>query len=285
MAYSSLSGEVSLPGTLEFTLASPETGQDYVIQVSLPDSPPPESGYPVMYLLDGNARLPLLQAARDTLTRQGPDGEGDPLLIVAIGYPDTERFNRERRVEDFTPLLPTGSVTENDFQQRPHVGADRFLAFIEDNLKPTINQRFAIDTEREAIFGHSLGGLFVLHALLTQPASFDHYIAISPSLWWYGEKPLESLAKQSLASADIPNHIRLMLGVGEYEQPAHNAVLVTARDERMQARAMVDNAQSIAEWLTSQQHNLEVNFTIFPGENHGSVMWPATRQALSFLAR
>lgn len=282
MAYSSLPGEVSLPGTVEFTLLSPTTGQDYLIQVSIPDSPPPETGYSVMYLLDGNARFALVQAARDTLTRQGPDGDSDALMIVAIGYPDTERFNKERRVEDFTPLLPNDGVAENDYQQRPHGGADRFLSFIEGHLKPEINRRFAINTEQEAIFGHSLGGLFVLHALLTQPSSFDRYIAISPSLWWYGERPLAALAQQTSSLAAIPSGTRLLIGVGEREQPASGDV-VTPRDRRMQARAMVDNAQSVAEWLSTQQRNLEVGFTLFPGETHGSVMWPATRQAIEFL--
>ena len=284
IADSTLPGEVILPGTSQFTLASTVTGQDYLIQVSVPDAPPPEQGYPVLYLLDGNARLPLLQAARDTLTRRGPEGEGSPLLIVAIGYPETERFNSARRQEDFTPNLPGVSPSDDAHRQHPSGGADRFLAFIEETLKPDINRRFAVNTQREAIFGHSFGGLFVLHALFTQPSSFERYIAISPSLWWYGEKPLDTLAQQAPLFPALANDSRLLIGVGEREQPASDAVMVTPREQRMQARAMVDNARDVAEWLETQQRYRSVDFRLFSGETHGSVMWPATRQALAFLA-
>ncbi|BBI61026.1 hypothetical protein HSBAA_23320 [Vreelandella sulfidaeris] len=117
-----------MPGTLEFSLVSPTTGQDYLIQVSIPDSPPPETGYSVMYLLDGNARFALVQAARDTLTRQGPDGESDALMIVAVGYPDTERFNKERRVEDFTPCCLLAMWRKTTFNSVPMVALIAFLA-------------------------------------------------------------------------------------------------------------------------------------------------------------
>ena len=33
-------------------------------------------------------------------------------------------------------------------------------------------------------FGHSLGGLFGAHTLLTATSTFDRYICSSPSLWW-----------------------------------------------------------------------------------------------------
>ncbi|BBI61027.1 hypothetical protein HSBAA_23330 [Vreelandella sulfidaeris] len=180
-------------------------------------------------------------------------------------------------------MLPTGNVAENDFQQRPHGGADRFLSFIEGHLKPEINRRFAINTEQEAIFGHSLGGLFVLHALLTQPSSFDRYIAISPSLWWYGERPLASLAQQTLIASCHTQWHSPTDRVGELEQPASGDV-VTPRDRRMQARAMVDNAQSVAEWLSTQQRNLEVGFTLFLAKPTVASCGPPPVRRLNFWA-
>lgn len=71
------------------------TGERYRLDVSVPDAPRPSRGYPVLYVLDGNARFALLREARDTLTRKGPDDTGLPLVIVGIGYPGGERFNRE----------------------------------------------------------------------------------------------------------------------------------------------------------------------------------------------
>ncbi|QFT84210.1 Ferri-bacillibactin esterase BesA [Halomonas sp. THAF12] len=269
---------VTLPGSREFTLASAETGGDYLIQVSLPDAPPPAGGYPVLYLLDGNARLPLVQAARDTLTRRGPNGDGSPWLIVAIGYPDTRRFDLERRALDYTP-----AVAGRDEADDRHGGADAFLDFIESRLKPEIASRFPVDTAREALFGHSYGGLLTVHALMTRPTRFARYIAISPSLWWYGEAPLAHLAALGASEREDGEAPRVMLGVGGDEQTPGDGDLGTPRAERLRERAMIDNARRLADWLAVHRPGWRVGFSVFPGEDHGSVMWPATRAALAFL--
>ena len=39
-------------------------------------------------------------------------------------------------------------------------------------------------TERTAIVGESLAGLFVLETFLLEPALFQRYIVLSPSVWW-----------------------------------------------------------------------------------------------------
>ncbi|MFG6139176.1 alpha/beta hydrolase [Halomonas sp. B23F22_10] len=269
---------VTLPGSREFSLASAETGGDYLIQVSLPDAPPPAGGYPVLYLLDGNARLPLVQAARDTLTRRGPNGDGSPWLIVAIGYPDTRRFDLERRALDYTP-----AVAGRDEADDRHGGADAFLDFIESRLKPEIASRFPVDTAREALFGHSYGGLLTVHALMTRPTRFARYIAISPSLWWYGEAPLAHLAALGALEREDGEAPRVMLGVGGDEQTPGEGDLGTPRAERLRERAMIDNARRFADWLAVHRPGWRVGFSVFPGEDHGSVMWPATRAALAFL--
>lgn len=271
-------GEVALPGTQAFTLESPETGRDYLIQVAVPEAPPPESGYPVLYLLDGNAYLPLAQAARDTVTGGNPESPGSPLLIVAIGYPDTGRFAYKQRAADYTP--PGAARNRADDQ---HGGADRFLAFINARLKPEIARRFQMDSAREALFGHSFGGLFVMHTLLTAPASFERYIAISPSLWWYGDHPLKVLSELALPVAAAGVAPRLLIGVGGLEQTPRKTERGTPKAKVRQARAMVDNVDLMAGWLETRYPGWGIEAATFPGENHGSVMWPATRRALEFL--
>lgn len=278
MAYSETSHGVTLPDTREFILASPETGRDYLIQVALPDGPPPEAGYPVLYVLDGNARLPLVKAARDTLTRHGPGGSGLPLLIVAIGYPDAKRFALERRTEDYTPM-----VSGRDSNEGEYGGADAFLEFIEAQLKPEIAARFAVDSHREALFGHSFGGLFAVHALMTRPSSFERYIIISPSLWWYGAHPLDTLAERMRRQPQESTLPRVLVGVGGDEQTPSEAERGTPRAKRLRERAMVDHAQAFANWLGARHPDWQLELRRFSGEDHGSVMWPATREALNFL--
>jgi tetratricopeptide (TPR) repeat protein len=77
-------------------------------------------------------------------------------------------------------------------------GADKILKFFESELIPEIQKRYRIEPYR--IFaGHSLSGLFALHALITKPELFQAYIAVSPSLEWDNEVVLRHL-KDFLAS-------------------------------------------------------------------------------------
>lgn len=277
MSYSAGPDDVDRPGTRVFTLESTETGHDYLIQVAQPEAPPPASGYPVLYLLDGNAYLPLAQAARDTLMRESPR-HGSPLMIVAIGYPGVSRFDFERRALDYTPPR-----AERNQAGRSHGGADRFLAFINNRLKPEIARRYPVDADREALFGHSFGGLFVLHVLLSAPDTFERYIAISPSLWWYGEQPVRALARRAPPEQTGGGSPRLLVGVGGQEQTPDASEKGTAKAEQIRARSMVDNVQEVAGWLANQYPHWRIESQVFPGEGHGSVMWPAARRMMEFL--
>lgn len=62
-------------------------------------------------------------------------------------------------------------------------GADKFLGFIKEELIPYINKTYPSNGDN-TIWGHSLGGLFVINALLNAPQAFKSYIAVDPSLWW-----------------------------------------------------------------------------------------------------
>lgn len=62
-------------------------------------------------------------------------------------------------------------------------GLDDFLEMIEREVKPRVAEIAPIDTSKKALFGHSLGGLAVLHALFTRPERYDSFIAASPSIW------------------------------------------------------------------------------------------------------
>jgi len=57
------------------------------------------------------------------------------------------------------------------------------VRFIETELMPEMDKRYRTGPYR--IFaGHSFGGLFAVHALITRPELFNAYIAASPSLQW-----------------------------------------------------------------------------------------------------
>ena len=93
------------------------------------------------------------------------------ILVGLLGPKDAHTRNR-----DFTPTRTSPDSG----------GADRYLQFLKDELIPLINKRYRTGSERSAIVGGSLGGLFTIHAMLNSPTLFKSYVAIDPSLWWDG---------------------------------------------------------------------------------------------------
>jgi len=195
---------VGLLDTDERTVRS-KSGKLYRIFTALPTEQAPPGGWPVVYVLDGNAWFPLFVPQSRLMARRPDKGGVVPAVIVGIGYPGERPFNTERRTWDFTPKVPQRAPVPAP-GGRPWSatgGADEFLGFIQNELKPLIESEYKIDRSRQVLWGHSLGGLFSLHALFAQPDSFQYFVAASPSVWWNERYIMEeakifaaSLAKQ-----------------------------------------------------------------------------------------
>ncbi len=149
-------------------------GLEYRILLSVPRGPAPAGGFPVFYVLDGDAWF----STAVEIVRMREWSRLTPSIVVGVGYPSHAFFDGPRRNYDFTP---PGSA-EADLAPEEQGGADRFLAFLTDVLRPWVSQHYPIDAERQVLFGHSYGGLFVLHTLFTAPRSFNVYLAASPAI-------------------------------------------------------------------------------------------------------
>ncbi|HEX5835740.1 MAG TPA: alpha/beta hydrolase-fold protein, partial [Pyrinomonadaceae bacterium] len=87
------------------------------------------------------------------------------------------------RTRDLTPAKSTDKNPAGELRFPTAGGADNFLKFFETELIPEIEKEFRVQPYR--IFaGHSFGGLFAIHALITRPTLFNSYVAVSPSLQW-----------------------------------------------------------------------------------------------------
>lgn len=265
--------EVILKGTSQFLMKSSKEGRTYQIFIYRPREPEPDEGYPVIYILDANSVFgTIVEAMR--LQSKKPEKTGIvPAVIVGIGYPVEGAFS-DARYYDFT--LP---VDYSELPKRPgggewpaHGGAENFLHFIEEDLKPEIMSSIHINRDRQTLLGHSLGGLFTLYTLFSIPHAFQTYIAGSPSIhWnkkWFSEEENQFLKRLERKDREIS----LFVAVGEFEKKHKSG--------------MNENALELSNRLRNlAKSQLCVKFKEFEEENHVSVLPPLINKGLRFALR
>lgn len=244
-------------------------GREYEIFVSFPVGPPPPSGFPVLYMLDGNAVFGTVTEAVRAQSRF-PERTGVyPAVIVAIGYSTDAPFHPSRHY-DFTMPVPRAELPPSpDGTDWPEQGgAMAFLSFIEDELMPMIAAQYSIDPSRGSLIGHSLGGLFVLFALFTRPYLFQRFAAGSPSIYW-NENVLQEKERQFVQLLQHNKPIDLLLTAGELERTHESLVNVKTK--------------ALAERLSALGNDrLSVEYREFEDEQHISVLPVFISKAIRF---
>lgn len=163
----------------QLDLDSRDGQRHYRLWVGQPNRPAPAAGYPVLWMLDGNAALGALHSQQlDALAA------GQAPLLVAVGYQSEQRIERASRTYDYTPNVPGLNEQRDPLTQQPSGGVDAFLDLLTGRMRTLVAAQAPIDPERQTLWGHSYGGLAVLHTLFTRPGAFSGYAAASPSLWW-----------------------------------------------------------------------------------------------------
>ena len=155
-------------------------GEDRVILIRTPAGYETNKvSYPVLYMTDGDAHMGHTASTIEFLTQNGriPD-------LIVVGVTNTDR------TRDLTPAKSTDKDAAGNLRFPTSGGADNFLKFFETELIPEIEKDYRVQPYR--IFaGHSLGGLFAIHALISKPGLFNSYIAVSPSLQWANDDELK----------------------------------------------------------------------------------------------
>lgn len=259
---------VVLADTQDRAIVSSVDGHRYRVRLSVPDKPPPADGYPVIYLLDAHAFFGTMRDSVRLLSER-PDVTGvTPTLIVGIADPEE---SIDRRMRNFS--LPDPGMSD---------GAAGFLRFLTADVRPAIERDFRIDGKRQSIFGHSLGGLFVLYTLFTAPDTFQGYAAASPSIWWQDGAILRL---ERANPADLQAHPpgrRLLMTAGEREQWPAPGSADGVRADVLADRRMVENAAEMAGRLATA--GLDASFVVFQDETHPSVVPAAISRAVRFLS-
>ena len=155
------------------TIKSKVLGEDRVVLVRTPAAYDSNKlTYPVLYMTDGDAHIAHTSSTTEFLARNGRMSE-----MIVVGVPNTDR------TRDLSPTKPTQLGATGAPQFPTAGGADNFLKFFETELIPEIEKTYRTQPYR-VLAGHSLGGMFAIHAMVTKPDLFNSYIAVSPALQW-----------------------------------------------------------------------------------------------------
>lgn len=254
----------TMPSTQAWDMTS-DSGEVYRIFVSAPTGgEAPEDGYPVLYVLDGNAYFGSFAQAR-WVQEYLPVGKS---IVVGVGYPTDEAWD-VRRLNDFTaPLLDPPPRQWRELAKYKSGARKQFLDFLTGRLRAEIGKRYKVDPDRHSLFGHSLGGLFALYALYERPQAFHSIVAASPSMEWNEQGILaeERAFAERLAGGQAGRTSRLMVVVGDLD----------IDDDPEPARALVDRLDRLS------GYGLRVRLQRYPGEIHVSVPARSVTDVLRF---
>ena len=247
-------------GSIE-ELESKILGENRILNIYLPEGyiPNDTTRYPVVYLLDGSAdedfihTVGLFQFNTFSWIDRVPKS-----IVVGIATVDRRR--------DFT--FP--STIESEKKTFPTTGhSDKFISFLEEELKPFINNKYKTNSSAMLI-GQSLGGLLASEILLKRPEMFNKYLIISPSIWWDNG----SLLNQSNQVIEkLSQKTDVYIGVGkEGLTPGEFP------------RVMEVDANLLVEKLNnSKNKNIAVYFDYLPDEDHATISHQAIFNGLRML--
>lgn len=280
---------------LQQSMLKSATGALYRIVVATPTGPAPTKGYPVIYVVDGNAWTSLISEIIRTNVGHGIQSCVEPAVVVGIGYSIDSAFDLTTRTLDLTSPVPSDYP---DIGDNSTGGDIALMDFIDTRVKAVIGERFNIDKTRQTLLGHSLGGLFTLSTMFNRPRSFQTYVALSPSVHWNNRALLHE-AQLFNERADLPHNLRVFLSVGAFEQFMPPPYIAHARNVLARSKTdaeankelremvefydrveMVENTRQIAKVLITA--HLHVKVVEFPGEDHFSVVPAALGRAIPF---
>lgn len=255
-----------------FELPAADGQRRYRVRLAIPVHAASTAGYPVLYLLDGNAALMALR--EDWLAELQ---QGQPPVLVMIGPATDLRLDLPGRVFDYTPQPATGVGTlDPALNGLATGGAAAFRQLLSTQIRPEVARRVALDASRQGIWGHSLGGLFVLDTLRCCTASFSHFVAASPSLWWQSGLLLQRFERFAPSA-----RVNVLVLQGAAERKPGGAAL-SARAQAM-AAVPASAARELSQRLAGLA-GINASYHEFPGLDHGPMFAASLRSALRVAA-
>lgn len=248
----------------------PEGGIGYAVDIAWPKGPAPEIGYRAVYALDGRAVGSILDA--DFLAELAAKGG---VAIVAIGYDRPDRFAMLERTRDYTPPGVDGEPVV-DPRGRVAGHAPEFLRFIVEQVIPAAESVAPLDPAQRTLWGHSYGGLFVLHAASSGSTAFARYVSASPSLWWDHGSYLERMLQDIGAFPSVPLHLHV--GGAERERASRPEAANARKMLQMRDGLRPDALRDLSDAL--READVPGGYVEFPGLSHGESFAGSLRRTL-----
>lgn len=255
---------ITLPATQALRLRSAVNGREYHVDVALPlgyRASGDTTRYPVLYVLDGGAHLPLL-ASMFRLTNRG--GRTGDVILVGVGYYPAGAFTPVprgqvpgRNVDYTTPPFRSPSAPADTAKPPWAPGAPEFLRVLKEEVIPLVERRYRTTSDR-GLHGHSFGGLFATYVLFEDPDLFSRYAIMSPSYWWDGESMFAREAAFRRRRSSLPKQV--YFGVGGLEGPGMIGLMW-----RM-VSALCNGVSS------GSYAGLKLTADVIPDEHHGSAV-------------
>ncbi|HEZ3507800.1 TPA: alpha/beta hydrolase [Neisseria meningitidis] len=254
-----------LPQAFETEIKSTCTGRIYRIQTATLGEMPSE-GYPVLFVLDGEAFFPALFNIMQSLMPNPVTRSNAPCLIVGIGYTTGSVRDLTQRAADYTPPLGDNATAD----ERQQFGqADRFAAFIDSELTAFLESKYRLDKNETAVFGHSFGALFGLYSLLSHRRFRRHWL-VSPSIWWHNRRILDFMPSENRLDG-----IDVCLNIGALERGSGC--------KRREERDMAGLSERMAAEL--DRHGAAVFFREYPNADHGNVSFYSLTDCVEYLRK
>jgi len=281
------SSQATIDSTKSWDFVAKNNGEGYRVKVFVPRGGAPRAGFPVLYLLDGNILFGTFAGA---VRNESQSGDIEPAVVV--GIESGEGKVGADRTYDFTyaDLSEQEKSIVVDLGSQPRFGGyDKFRQVIEEEIKPAVEKMVPVDRKRQALFGWSLGGQFVVHTMLKHPESFGTFVALSPALWRSNRSVFSEISglKVRDAAGQLPF---LFLGVGGNEERLSAGMSKWPVDQakfaaEVKYARMVGNVRDFADDIRPLFNKTpeRLRLHVFEGDTHNTVPWSAINPVLQFL--
>jgi predicted alpha/beta superfamily hydrolase len=226
--------------------------QNRPVEVYLPKESEKDSAqrYETLYVLDGDWNT---QIVVNVVTFMRQVGLIPPVIVVSV--PNViDEHGVNSRDHDLTPTVVA--------DEQHSGGAADFLVFLKTELVPHIDEHYPTN-HIHLVHGHSYGGLFLMYALMHEPALFDGYLILDPAMHW-DKHALDAVIEEKLAGTPTKG----------------KAIYMAARS----GRAFEYMGASTIEPIFQRKASPDLHWQImaYPDESHDSLKLKGTYDALKF---